>query len=65
MWWVETKEGIAPGQWGKGRIWLQRARGWGGGGEGDTRGVILFRPEAQEARHLPSTPSLREQSCQV
>lgn len=37
----------------------------GGGGEGDTRGVVLFRPEAQEARHLPSTPSLREQSCQV
>lgn len=47
-----TGDGIAPGQWGRGRIWLQRA---GAGGEGDTaRGHLdPGLAEAREAGCLP------------
>lgn len=50
---------------GEGQDLAAEGQGLGCVCEGDTRGVVLFRPEAQEARHLPSTPSLREQSCKV
>lgn len=62
MWWVETKEGIAPGQWGKGGIWLQKARGWGCR---DGKRGHFVRAGAQEARHFPSTPFIRERCCKV
>lgn len=62
MWWVETKEGVAPGQWGEGQDPAAEGQGLGVKGT-QAGGVILFR--LRPRRNLPSTPSIREQNRKV
>lgn len=64
MWWVETKEGIAPGQWGKGGIWLQKARGWGCR---DGRAVISFglRPRKRDTSLPPHSSGSGAARCRI